>query len=235
MPVTTDPKSPEAATQQSGEVASVAESGTPRRTQQDAGGRRAPPTPGNQDGDRLRDFKILPLEALHEDPANARKHGPKNLEAIRGSLLEFGQVEPLVIQKSTRKMIGGNGRLGVMRDLGWTEAKVFEVDCDNAQAVALGIALNRSAELAEWDQDALDKLLATVKVDDADFQAMFDDLKTVTPPAIVEDVAPIDRADELQKKWHTATGQLWEIPSKTAPPRKVAICPNCQHKNRVQP
>ena len=49
---------------------------------------------------RLTEYKILPLASLHEDPANARKHGPKNLEAIRGSLLEFGQVEPLVVQKS---------------------------------------------------------------------------------------------------------------------------------------
>jgi hypothetical protein len=155
----------------------------------------------NQNRERLRDFKIVPLDSLHEDPANARKHGPKNLDAIRGSLLEFGQVEALVIQKSTRKVIGGNGRLAVMRELGWTEAKVFEVDCDDTQAVALSIALNRSAELGVWDQDALDKLLATIKVKDADFQTMFDELKTVTEPAIVEDEASIDRADELQKKW----------------------------------
>ena len=33
--------------------------------------------------------------------------------------------------------------------LGWTECDVLEVDCDEVTATALGIALNRTAELAE--------------------------------------------------------------------------------------
>jgi DNA modification methylase len=157
---------------------------------------------------RLTEFKHVPLASLHEDPANARKHGSKNLDAIRGSLLEFGQVEPLVIQKSTRKVIGGNGRLGVMRQLGWTHAKVFEFDCDNAQATALGIALNRTAELAEWDQEALDKLLATVQVNDADFQVMFEELKTVQ---IQDGLTDPDTVPEPPDEAITQPGDLWVL------------------------
>lgn len=37
------------------------------------------------------------LDALHLDPANARQHGERNLEAIRASLASFGQVVPLVV------------------------------------------------------------------------------------------------------------------------------------------
>jgi DNA modification methylase len=161
-----------------------------------------------QPEERLTEFKILPLDALHEDPANARKHGAKNLDAIRGSLLEFGQVEPLVIQKSTGKVIGGNGRLGVMRALGWTHAKVFEFDCDDAQATALGIALNRTAELAEWDQEALDKLLATIKVDDAAFQTMFEELKSVQ---IADGLTDPDAVPEPPDQAVTKRGDLWVL------------------------
>jgi ParB-like chromosome segregation protein Spo0J len=59
-------------------------------------------------------IRRVPLTELHADAANARTHGDKNLEAIRASLLQFGQAEPLVVQKSTGRVVGGNGRLVVM-------------------------------------------------------------------------------------------------------------------------
>ena len=58
------------------------------------------------------------LDTLHEDPANARTHGPENLDAIEASLRRFGQAELLVVQAETGRVIGGNGRLKVMRKLG---------------------------------------------------------------------------------------------------------------------
>lgn len=60
----------------------------------------------------------VPLDALHLDPADARQHGERNLEAIMGSLQRFGQREPLVVQAKTGRVIGGNGRLLAMRELG---------------------------------------------------------------------------------------------------------------------
>ena len=97
-----------------------------------------------------RSLKIrrVKITELHADPANARTHGERNLRAIEDSLKSFGQVEPLVVQKSTGKVIGGNGRLEVMRRAGIEECDVVEVDVDDAKATALGIALNRTAELA---------------------------------------------------------------------------------------
>ena len=41
-------------------------------------------------------IRRVPLDALHLDPANARQHGDRNLEAITASLQTFGQAEPLV-------------------------------------------------------------------------------------------------------------------------------------------
>ena len=53
------------------------------------------------------------LDSLKLDPNNAREHGEENLEAIAASLKQFGQVEPLVVQKRSRQVIGGNGRLAI--------------------------------------------------------------------------------------------------------------------------
>ena len=77
------------------------------------------------------------LSSLHLDPANVRLHGEGNMEAIAGSLQRFGQAEPLVVQASTGRVIGGNGRLVAMKRLGWTECDVVELDIDDLQATAL--------------------------------------------------------------------------------------------------
>lgn len=102
------------------------------------------------------------LTDLVDDPDNARTHDAKNLGAIRESLVQFGQVEPLVVQRSSKRVIGGNGRLEVMRQLKWTHAEVVLVDLDDAAATSLAIALNRTPELAAWDRDKLSDLLRTV-------------------------------------------------------------------------
>lgn len=108
------------------------------------------------------DYQLVKLADIHEDPANARSHPDENLADIRASLKEFGQVEPLVVQKSSGKIIGGNGRYKVMQELGWEKCDVAYVEMDNMKATALGIALNRAGERAEWDKGVLDKLLAEI-------------------------------------------------------------------------
>ncbi|MBL8802906.1 MAG: DNA modification methylase [Planctomycetes bacterium] len=109
----------------------------------------------------------MPLSALTLDPANARAHGERNLDTIKGSLARFGQVEPLVVLKGSGRVIGGNGRLVAMRALGWSECDIVEVDLSAIEATALGIALNRTAELAEWNDHALAELLSTLREEDA--------------------------------------------------------------------
>jgi DNA modification methylase len=107
------------------------------------------------------------LASIHEDPANARLHGERNLDAIVASLQRFGQAEPLVVNSRSGRLVAGHGRLAAMRKLGWTEADVVEVDLAEIDATALGIALNRTAELAEWDDQALGRLLEQLRAEDS--------------------------------------------------------------------
>jgi DNA modification methylase len=113
------------------------------------------------------EIRRVPLSALQPDPANARTHGPANLDAITSSLRRFGQAEPLIVQAGTMRLIAGHGRLEVMKRLGWAEAAIVELDVESIDAAALAIALNRSSELAEWDDVALAQVLATLQQEDA--------------------------------------------------------------------
>jgi len=76
------------------------------------------------------ELRTVNLDELHQDPANARRHGERNVQAIVASLRQFGQVEPLVVQKST----GGNGRIDAIRKMGETEAQIVEVICKRYMA-----------------------------------------------------------------------------------------------------
>ena len=61
---------------------------------------------------------LRPLEALREDPANARTHDERNLDAIVRSLSSFGQRKPIVVREGV--VVAGNGTLRAARSLGWT-------------------------------------------------------------------------------------------------------------------
>lgn len=153
----------------------------------------------------------VPVSSLTIDPSNARKHNPKNLDAVAASMGRWGQVEPLVVQKSTGKVIGGNGRLEVLRAQGATEVDINEVDLSDEEATALGIALNRSAELAEWDDETLSRLLATLPADlkgvtgfDAgDIVELLDRLST----GVVDE----DEVPETPKVAVSRRGDLWAL------------------------
>lgn len=109
----------------------------------------------------------IPIDSLVPDPSNPRLHPEGNLDAIIGSLKRFGQAEPLVIQRGTNRVIAGHGRLMAMRKLGWTEVEIVELDVTNLDATALAIALNRTAELADWDDGVLSRLLAELRTENA--------------------------------------------------------------------
>ncbi len=100
-------------------------------------------------------FLAEPIEGLTPDPANARKHDRKNLDAIRSSFERFGMVKPIAVRKADGVVVAGNGRLKVARELGWTHVAVVRMDGTPAQLTAFALADNKTAELAEWDDLAL--------------------------------------------------------------------------------
>ena len=157
-------------------------------------------------------IRRVPLDAIHPDPANARLHPERNVAAIKASLSRFQQVEPLVVQRSTQRLIAGHGRVEAMRALGWTEADIVEVDVDDTTAAALGIALNRSAESATWDVEALIRTIESIK-DDFPLGDLGFDQKELD--ALVADIAPVevvqDEVPAPPDAATTRTGDVWQL------------------------
>jgi ParB family chromosome partitioning protein len=150
------------------------------------------------------------LDSISFDPANTRKHGRKNLDAIKSSLRRFGQQKPVVID-SRGIVLAGNGTLAAARELGWSEITVVKSELAGVDATAFGIADNRSAELAEWDEK-LGEMLASLEAENFPLVEIgFDDadLAKLQPP----EFAPGTEADQ---------GKLDQLEA------KMVCCPHCK-------
>lgn len=111
----------------------------------------------------------VPVGDLILDPDNARFHPQDNIDAIKASLTRFGQDQPLVVQKGTRVVRKGNGRLQAARELGWSHVAVVFVEEDSIDAAARAIADNRTAELAKWDNRVLSAVIGRIQAERPDF------------------------------------------------------------------
>lgn len=111
------------------------------------------------------------ISKLNLDPNNARKHDNANLEAIAGSLIQFGQRKPIVISQDNI-VVAGNGTLTAAKSLGWTEIDAVRVpaDWDADRIKAFALADNRTAELASWDQEVMASQLLELEESGFDIQ-----------------------------------------------------------------
>jgi ParB-like chromosome segregation protein Spo0J len=96
--------------------------------------------------------ETIPIDELVEDPANVRRHGKRNIAAIKASLARFGQQKPIVVD-AKNIVRAGNGTLAAAIELGWKTLDCVRSDLAGVDLTAFAIADNRTAELAEWGDD----------------------------------------------------------------------------------
>lgn len=109
------------------------------------------------------------LEALIQDPKNARRRTQRSTRMIERSLQEFGAARSLVIDEAGR-ILAGNGTaeaaaaIGIDKVLvvpadGRTLIAVQRTNLTEAQKAEYGVADNRASDLSEFDGAALAGLL----------------------------------------------------------------------------
>lgn len=104
----------------------------------------------------------VPIANLKRHPRNARKG---NVEAIADSLAEFGQVRPVLVQKSTGYIVAGNHTVDAAVLRGWTHVAATRQEMTDEKALAYLVADNRLSDLAKNDDAALVAILAELDAD----------------------------------------------------------------------
>jgi ParB-like chromosome segregation protein Spo0J len=117
-----------------------------------------------------RQIERVPIDSVSIDAANVRRHPDRNLAAIKASLAKFGQQTPIIVD-ARGVVIVGNGRLTAAKQLGWTSIDVLRTSLNGAEAIAYAIADNRTAELAQWDDDALQQQFEALAAQDEELAA----------------------------------------------------------------
>ena len=166
-------------------------------------------------------IRFLALDKLTLDDANANKGTKRGRDALAKSLKKYGAGRSVLVDKDGR-VIAGNKTVESARAAGMKQIAVVEVDGSTLVAVQrndldlkkdkrakeLAVADNRVAEIdLDWNIDILKGL--DVELGEFWNESEMRNVFGVEPIDAPE--PKLDQAAELQKKWKTARGQIWEI------------------------
>jgi hypothetical protein len=166
--------------------------------------------------------KLYPINKFTKHPRNVRRG---NVDVIARSLNKFGQMAPIVVQKSTGHIIKGNHTWDGMKFLGWEECAATIVDCDDEIAYHYLLADNKASDLADYDKAALARSLTELadagKLGDTLWTA--DDLDDVqaaigTIETLVQEFKgdysddPVDRQKRLERELTRVAPKMREVP-----------------------
>lgn len=113
-------------------------------------------------------IKKMKLAELKPAPYNPRYLTAADREALKKSIQAYGLVQPLVWNKRTGHVVGGNQRLLILQEMGVEEVEVVVVDLSLDEEKTLNLALNKIG--GEWDNNKLVDVLTSLP----------DDLKELT-------------------------------------------------------
>ena len=129
---------------------------------------------------------LFETDKLIPDPENTREHPSRNMDAIRRSIQRFGIRKPIVVSEDTKIVYAGNATLEAAIELGITELPVAWIPEGTPVEIckAYAIADNRSAELADWNFEQLEKTLDEIDIELEDLgfdETELDDIRTFKP------------------------------------------------------
>ena len=137
---------------------------------------------------------------------NNPRHNEAAVPYVANSLKRFGWKQPIVIDKDG-VIVAGHTRVMAAKSLGWTTAPcVIADDLTPEEVQAYRLADNKTAELAEWDLEALEFELTDLdgQIDMSEF-GFFDEEDE--PTEIEED----DFEEELPEEAKSKPGDIYQL------------------------
>ena len=147
------------------------------------------------------------IEKLQPYVRNPRRNDDA-VPKMAGLIREFGFKVPVII-RSTGEVIDGHLRLKAAWSLGMTQIPVVIADeWTPAQVKAFRLAVNRSAEWADWDDELLKLELEDLKLEDFDLDLIgFDDFQF--DEGGTEGLTDADDVPEVPEQSVSRQGDIW--------------------------
>ena len=157
----------------------------------------------------MNNIEEISISELSFDPSNVRRHSNRNIDAIKDSLNAFGQQRPILVDRRG-VVLAGNGTMAAAKALGWQTIRVLRSELEGAEAIAYAIADNRTAELAEWDQEGLLRQLNALQIESEDlFNASGFEMSDLD--ALISDLDErLDDAEAFQEDDQNGIEEDWD-------------------------
>ena len=162
------------------------------------------------------EMKMIPVDKLVPYVNNARTHSQEQVNKLRGSLREFGFINPVIIDRDNN-VLCGHGRLSAALEEGYKEVPcVYADNLTEAQKKAYILADNRYAEDAGWDEEILRVEIESLEGMDFDVSLTgFDDQEIADLFADGESTGAedddFDLSDALEKAAFVERGDVWVV------------------------
>ena len=167
-------------------------------------------------GKHTTEMKMVSTSKLIPYVNNARTHSQEQVNKLRGSLREFGFINPVIID-ADYNVIAGHGRLMAAKEEGIEEVPCVLVDyLSEAQKKAYILADNRYAQDAGWDEELLRLEIESLEGMDFDVSLTgfnedeIADLFADSEGTGAEDDA-FDLSDALEQAAFVERGDVWVV------------------------
>ena len=161
----------------------------------------------------------IPVDALAPYEHNTRAHNDEDVAQIARSIERYGFNDPIGVWSDKNIIVEGHGRLMAARMLGLTTVPCIRLDhLTDEQRREYGIMHNKTAELSDWDWEALEHELADLDL--SEFGLSFEteeveDLEEELLEAVEEDQAPEPPNNDPEKgpvkQPKSKRGQVWQL------------------------
>lgn len=111
-------------------------------------------------------MNISDLNPADYNPRRILRRGDKGYDKLKASLMEFGEVLPIVWNEQTGNIVGGHQRYYMYLDEDIRSLEVSVVDLPLEKEKALNITLNNEKVGSEWDRDKLAILISELDTPD---------------------------------------------------------------------
>ena len=163
---------------------------------------------------QITNIAIDKLNPATYNPRLDLKPEDKEYQDIKRSIVEFGLVEPLVINKGNI-IVGGHQRYKVLKELNFTTVPCITVDLDKQKEKMLNISLNKIS--GDWDRIKLKDILEELDRGEFDItltgwgEQEIEDLMTEFHVEPEEDDFDVDGAVEEIKEPICKRGDIWQL------------------------
>ena len=148
----------------------------------------------------------IPIDELTADPDNAKDHPQWQIEQIKNSIEQFGNLDPIGVWGDDNLIVEGHGRYEALKDLGYHEAECIRLDwLTEEERKAYALAHNKLTMNSGFIPDALDMNLDAIGEIDMSLFGFDIPKEQDEPTEVVEDEVPEESETRCK------LGDIWQL------------------------